>query len=100
MAHQVTYKDYFTRCTFGFIAGFLATLVFQQLTWWVCGMRAWRLSMLSRLRPTHLECLKVISHAVGGESGAFFLPCSALSFLQVTVIGQRHFCLEPFCLQR
>ncbi|MGA3118611.1 MAG: hypothetical protein ABSF90_29815 [Syntrophobacteraceae bacterium] len=35
MAHQVTHAGCSTRSLFGFIAGFLATLIFQQLTWWV-----------------------------------------------------------------
>ncbi len=73
MAHQVTYKDYFTRCTFGFIAGFLATLVFQQLTWWVLWHAGLAPFNAFSFAANSFGVPEVISHAVwGGIWGILF----------------------------
>lgn len=87
MAYQVTHAGCSTRSLFGFIAGFLATLIFQQLTWWVL----WCLGVVPfnafSMAVNTFGVPEVLSHAFWAESGAFFLPCSTLDSLPVAVIG-------------
>ena len=73
VAYQVMHTGRSTRYLFGFVAGFFATLVFQQLTWWVLWCVGLAPFNAFSLALNTFGVPEVLSHAFwGGLWGVFF----------------------------
>ncbi len=73
MASQATHAGSWIRSLFGFIAGFLATLIFQQLTWWVLWCVGLAPFNAFSIAVNAFGVPEVVSHAIwGGIWGVLF----------------------------
>jgi hypothetical protein len=73
MSYQVTHKRHSTQILFGFVAGFIATLIFQQVTWWVLWLAGLAPFNAFSITPNAFGVPEVLSHAIwGGIWGILF----------------------------
>jgi hypothetical protein len=73
MAYQVTHTGCSTRYLCGFIAGFLATLIFQQVTWWVLWCVGLAPFNAFSIAVNTFGVPEILSHAIwGGIWGILF----------------------------
>jgi hypothetical protein len=73
MTSQVASTSYWARSLFGFIAGFLATLIFQQVTWWVLWCAGLAPFNAFSMAFNAFGVPEVLSHAIwGGIWGVLF----------------------------